>query len=93
MYKAELIEKIAECSNLTKKDAEAALNGFVTVVTQALAEGEKVQITNFGTFETRDRAARKGRNPRQPEQEIEIPASRSAVFKQGKHLKEAVKEA
>lgn len=93
MRKAELVEKIAEYSNLSKKDSEAALNGFVTAVTQALAEGEKVQLINFGSFETRDRAARKGRNPRKPEEEIEIPASRSVVFKQGKHLKEAVREA
>ena len=90
MNKAELIANIAEKSNLTKKDAEMALNGFLTTVQDALANGEKVQLVGFGTFEVRERKAREGRNPRNPEEVIEIPASKAPVFRSGKALKEAV---
>ena len=90
MNKAELIASIAEKSNLTKKDAEAALNGFIKSVEEALAEGNKVQLVGFGTFEVRDRKAREGRNPRNPEEVIKIPASKAPVFKAGKGLKEVV---
>lgn len=55
---------MAEKSELTKKEAEAALNAFMESVEEALVSGEKVQLVGFGTFETRDRAARQGRNPR-----------------------------
>lgn len=90
MNKAELIASMAEKSNLTKKDAEAALNGFMKSVEEALAEGDKVQLVGFGTFEVRDRKAREGRNPRNPEEVIKIPASKAPVFKAGKGLKEIV---
>ena len=90
MNKAELIASIAEKSNLTKKDSEAALNGFIRSVEAALAEGEKVQLVGFGTFEVRERKAREGRNPRNPEEVIQIPASKAPVFKAGKALKEIV---
>ena len=93
MNKAELVAKIAEKSELTKKEAEAALNGFLSTVEEALVGGDKVQLVGFGTFETRERAARKGRNPRNPQQEIDIPASKAPVFKAGKSLKEAINEA
>ena len=89
MNKAELIAKIAEESKLTKKAAEAALDAFVTSVEGALKKGEKVQLVGFGTFEVRQRAARKGRNP-QTKAEIKIPASKAPVFKAGKALKELV---
>ena len=89
MNKAELIAKIAEESKLTKKAAETALDAFVTSVEGALKNGEKVQLVGFGTFEVRDRAARKGRNP-QTKAEIKIPASKAPVFKAGKALKELV---
>jgi len=89
MNKAELIAKIAEESKLTKKAAETALNAFVTSVEGALKKGEKVQLVGFGTFEVRQRAARKGRNP-QTKAEIKIPASKAPVFKAGKALKELV---
>jgi len=88
--KAELVAKMAEKSNLTKKDAEAALNAFMKTVEEALISNDKVQLVGFGTFEVRERAARTGRNPRNPEQEIEIPASKAPVFKAGKGLKEIV---
>ena len=89
MNKAELIAKIAEESKLTKKAAETALDAFVTSVEGALQKGEKVQLVGFGTFEVRQRAARKGRNP-QTKAEIKIPASKAPVFKAGKALKELV---
>ena len=89
MNKAELIAKIAEESKLTKKAAEAALDAFVVSVEGALKKGEKVQLVGFGTFEVRERAARKGRNP-QTKAEIKIPASKAPVFKAGKALKELV---
>ena len=67
MNKAELVSKMAEKSGLTKKEAEAALNAFMSSVQDALVNNEKVQLVGFGTFETRERAARQGRNPRDPE--------------------------
>ena len=88
MNKAELVSKMAEKSGLTKKEAEAALNAFMSSVQDALVNNEKVQLVGFGTFETRERAARQGRNPRDPEQVIDIPASKAPVFKAGKGLKD-----
>ncbi len=89
MNKAELIAAVAEKSELTKKDAEKAVNSVIGVITDALSKGEKVQLVGFGTFEVRDRAERKGRNP-QTKEEITIPASKAPVFKAGKALKDAV---
>lgn len=91
MNKAELIAAVAEKSELTKKDAEKAVNSIISVIIEALSRGEKVQLVGFGTFEVRDRAARKGRNP-QTKEEIIIPASKAPVFKAGKALKDAVQE-
>ena len=90
MNKAELVSKMAEKSGLTKKEAEAALNAFMSSVQDALVNNEKVQLVGFGTFETRERAARQGRNPRDPEQVIDIPASKAPVFKAGKGLKNII---
>jgi len=87
--KAELISAVAEKSELTKKDAEKAINALVSVITDALANNDKVQLVGFGTFEVRERAERKGRNP-QTKEEIVIPASKAPVFKAGKALKDAV---
>ena len=89
MNKAELVSKMAEKSELTKKEAEAALNAFMKSVEEALVAGDKVQLVGFGSFEVRKRAARKGRNP-QTKEEIKIPASKAPVFKAGKALKETV---
>lgn len=88
MNKAELVAKMAEKAELTKKDTELALNAFMESVEEALASGDKVQLVGFGTFEVRERKPRQGRNPRNPEQIIEIPASKAPVFKAGKTLKE-----
>ena len=90
MNKAELVTKMAEKSELTKKDAEVALKAFTESIVEALEEGDKVQLIGFGTFETRERAAREGRNPRDPQKKIKIPASKAPVFKAGKGLKEKV---
>lgn len=90
MNKAELLASMAEKSELSKKDVEKALNAFLETVEETLVKGDKVQLVGFGTFEARDRKAREGRNPRNPEQVIQIPASRAPVFKAGKSLKEAV---
>ena len=89
MNKAELITSMAEKSQLTKKDAESALKVFIDSVQEALESGEKVQLIGFGTFETRERAAREGRNPRTKET-ITIPASTVPVFKAGKEFKDRV---
>ena len=89
MNKADLIAKIAEEADLSKKSAEAALNAFVGAVESALKKGEKVQLVGFGSFEVRKRAARKGRNP-QTKEEIRIPASKAPVFRAGKALKDLV---
>ena len=89
MNKSELIAAIAAKTGETKKDAEATLNAFIDVVTEALVKGDKVQLVGFGSFEVRKRAARKGRNP-QTKEEIKIPASKAPVFKAGKALKDLV---
>ncbi len=90
MNKAELIAAVAEKTKFTKKDAETAVNAFVSCVEDALANGEKVQLIGFGTFETRERKARQGRNPRKPGEIIKIAASKAPVFKAGKALKDSV---
>ena len=89
MNKAELIAAVAEQADLSKKDAEKAVNAAVEAITAALVEGDKVQIVGFGAFDVKERAARVGRNP-QTKQEIEIPASKIPQFKAGKALKDAV---
>ena len=86
MTKVELIAAVAEKANLTKKDAEAAVNGALDVITESLKGGDKVTLVGFGTFE---RPERKGRNP-QTGAEITIEASKLPAFKAGKALKDAV---
>ena len=88
--KHELIAKVAESADLTKKDAEKAVNAVFASVSEFLAKGEKVQLIGFGTFETRERAAREGRNP-QTGDSIKIAATTVPAFKAGKALKDAVK--
>ena len=90
MNKAELVAAIAEKANFTKKDAEAALNAVTASIEEALIKGEKVQLIGFGTFETRERKARQGRNPRKPGEIIKIAASKAPVIKAGKALKDSV---
>ena len=89
MNKTELIAIAAENAGLTKKDTERVLNAAIDAVTAALVKGEKVQISGFGTFETKDREARIGRNPHTKEA-IEIPATRVPSFKPSKALKDII---
>lgn len=89
MNKTELIAEIAKKAELSKKDAAKALDAAVESISCAMAEGDKVQLVGFGTFETRDRAAREGKNPRTGEI-VKIAASRVPAFKAGKALKDKV---
>ncbi|MGB9660449.1 MAG: HU family DNA-binding protein [Moorellaceae bacterium] len=89
MNKAELVASVAEKAEITKKDAEKAVNALFAAIEEALAKGDKVQLVGFGTFEVRERAARVGRNPRTGE-EIAIAATKVPIFKPGKALKDAV---
>lgn len=89
MTKVELVAKVAAEAGLTKKDAEKALQAVLDGITGALKAGDKVSLVGFGTFETRNRPERKGRNPRTKE-EITIPATTAPAFKAGKGLKDAV---
>ncbi|USS86624.1 HU family DNA-binding protein [Fructilactobacillus cliffordii] len=88
--KAELVDDVAQATGLTKKDATAAMDAVFDAIQAQLAKGERVQLIGFGSFEVRERAARKGRNP-QTGKEIEISASKVPAFKPGKALKDAVK--
>ncbi len=89
MKKSELVAAIAEKAELKKVDAEKALNAFVDAVTEALAKGDKIALVGFGTFETKKRAARTGKNP-QTGAVIKIAASTVPAFKAGRGLKDAV---
>ena len=88
--KAELIKEVANSTDLNKTQSDQAIDAVFSAIQNALAKGEKVQLIGFGSFEVRNRAARKGRNP-QTGAEIDIPATKIPAFKPGKGLKEAVK--
>jgi DNA-binding protein HU-beta len=87
--KQTLVESVVEKTGITKKDAVTAVDALLEAIEKSLSAGEKVQIIGFGTFEVRERAARKGRNP-QTGEEITIAASKTPGFKAGKQLKESV---
>ncbi len=87
--KSQLIDAIASVANLTKADAGRALDGFIKSVEDALANGKSVTLVGFGTFEVKERAERKGRNP-QTGEEITIKAAKIPSFKAGKSLKDSV---
>lgn len=89
MNKAELVKSLAEKAGVTQKEAGKILDATVATIQDALASGDKVQIIGFGTFEVRNRKARKVISPATGE-EIEVPATRVPAFKPGKSLKEAV---
>lgn len=89
MNKTELIAAAAESTGLTKKDTERVLNAAIDAITAALVNGEKVQLSGFGSFETKTREARVGRNPHTKET-IEIPATRVPAFKASKALKDNI---
>lgn len=89
MKKQELVAAIAQEADIAKKDAERALAATINAISKALADGDKIQLVGFGTFEVRERAARTGKNPRTGEA-IEIAASKVPSFKAGKALKDIV---
>ena len=89
MNKTELIAIVAESAGLTKKDTDRVISAAIDAITASLVKGEKVQISGFGTFETKEREARVGRNPHTKE-EIHIPATRVPGFKASKALKDTV---
>lgn len=89
MNKQELITKIAEKADISKKDATTALTALIATITEELKAGEKIAIPNLGTFEVRDRAARTGKNPRTGET-VTIEAKKAPAFKAAKALKDAV---
>ena len=91
MNKTELIAAVAKKADLSKKDAEAAVNAAVAAITAALKKGDKVQLIGFGTFEVRKRAAKQARNP-QTGAVIKVPATKVPAFKAGSALKAAVKK-
>lgn len=90
MTKQEIIEQLADRSDLTKRAAGDALNALLDIISESLARGEKVTLTGFGTFLVRERAARMGRNP-QTGEPLHIPAQTTPAFRAGSALKEAVR--
>ena len=89
MNKAEMIDAVAEATDLSRADAEKATNAVLDNIIGALSKGDQVTLIGFGTFSVRDRAARSGRNP-QTGETIQIKASKSPGFKAGKAFKDAV---
>jgi DNA-binding protein HU-beta len=90
MNKAELIDEVAAKTGMTKKEADKAVNAFIEAVSEALVKGDRVQLVGFGAFEVRERAERKGNNPRTGDATV-IAASRTPAFRAGKNLKSLVK--
>lgn len=89
MNKSDLIEKVVSSTEMSKKDATRAVDAVFDAISDALKNGDKVQLIGFGNFEVREREARKGRNP-QTGEEIEIAASKVPAFKAGKVLRDQV---
>ncbi len=89
MNKSELIDAAADKADLRKSDVSSALDALTDTIAEAVARGDKVSLTGFGTFERRERAARTGRNP-QTGESMQVPASRAPAFKAGKSFKDAV---
>ncbi len=89
MNKTQFVDAVAQKANISKREAEAAVNAMTAVVADALKAGDKVQLIGFGTFEVKTRAARSGRNPKTGET-ITIAASKAPTFSAGKALKDAV---
>ena len=90
MNYADLVNALAEKSGLTKKVSKEALDSLVAVMTEKLSEGEEIKIFGLGSFEVKERAARTGRNPRNPEETIEIPAKNALTFKASSQIKDAL---
>ena len=90
MNKSELVERTSNITGLAKSDIDSALKTILGVITEELSRGRKVTLVGFGTFERRNRKARTGVNPQNPEQKIRIPAKKAPAFSAGSELKEAV---
>ena len=91
MNKSELIAAAAEAAGMQKKDADRLLNAAIDIIAQTLSQGQKVQLSGFGTFECKDRQARTGRNPH-TRQAVAIPATRTPTFKPSQNLKQIVEK-
>lgn len=89
MNKGELVDAVAAKTNITKKQADEVISAFLSVVTEAVANGDKVTLIGFGSFERRDRSEREGRNPKTNEP-MTIPATKVPAFSPGKQFKEKV---
>jgi len=88
--KAEFVDKVADAAGLSKKDAAAAVDAFLSTVTETLRKGDSVSFTGFGKFSTAHRAARTGVNPRNPGEKVNIPAATVPKFTAGSQLKASV---
>ncbi|MEH2213179.1 HU family DNA-binding protein [Nostoc sp.] len=89
MNKGELVDAVAAKTNITKKQADEVISAFLSVVTETVANGEKITLVGFGSFERRDRSEREGRNPKTNEP-MRIPATKVPAFSAGKLFKEKV---
>jgi DNA-binding protein HU-beta len=89
--KQELIDVVTDQTRLPRRDVEAIVSSFLELVIQKLSLNEAINLSGFGKFEVRERKGRRGVNPRNPKQEIQVPSVRVAKFRPGKTLKEAVK--
>lgn len=90
MNKAEILGQLSENVDVTKKDAEIVIDAFLDIISEALASGDKVVLSGFGTFEVRNRVSRSGVNPRTGER-IDIPSQKTPAFKVGKVLKDKLR--
>ena len=90
MTKTEFATALADKAGLSKKDAASTVDAVLELIGDTLAKGDKLTFIGFGTFEVRERAAREGRNPRDPGKTIHIPAKKVPAFKAGKELKAKV---
>ncbi|QLE45186.1 HU family DNA-binding protein (plasmid) [Nostoc sp. C052] len=89
MNKGELVDAVAAKTNITKKQVDEVISAFLSVVTEAVANGDKVTLIGFGSFERRDRSEREGRNPKTNEP-MTIPATKVPAFSAGKQFREKV---
>jgi DNA-binding protein HU-beta len=89
--KQEFVDRVAQKSGLSRREASEAVDAFLDSITDALKGGEEVAFTGFGKFSVQDRAARQGVNPRNPTERVHIPATKVPKFSAGSQLKTAVK--
>jgi len=90
MNKSELVDAVSKKTGLSKTDIDRSIKGLIYTISESLSRGEKVTFVGFGTFERRNRKARMGVNPQNPQQKIKIPAKKAPAFSAGSELKEAV---